>query len=152
MTKATKQIKWRVCGHNGWERKGSLGAYEIHIEYCYGKKSYELRFGSVHHGSYGTSDDEMARAKAEAEQMLPGWIAELQAARQARKDAEIEASRIAAEQTARRVAVAARLRALGVPCNDSIGITLTTDAAEALADRLDSAPTLAILQSGDIGP
>lgn len=141
MSKTTKQIKWRVCGHNGWERKGCLGAHEIHVQYCYSKKSYELRFGSVHYGTYGNSDEEMARAKADAEKMLPGWIAELQAARQARKEADLESSRLAAEQTARRVAVAARLRSLGVPCNDSFGIILTTEAAEALADRLDTAQT-----------
>lgn len=135
-------IKWRVCGPNGWDRRGTYLSHEIEIRYSYGSKHYELRFGSLRHGTYGASDEEMARAKADAETLLPGWIADLQAERQARKHSEAEASRIAAEQSARRAAVAAKLRALGIPCTDAFGITLTTEVAEMLADRLDSAATL----------
>lgn len=134
-------IRWRCVGPNGWDRKGTYLGHEIEIRYSHGSKHYEIRFGSTRYGTYGTSDEELARAKADAEKLLPGWIADRQAEHQARKDAEAEASKVAAEQNTRRAAVADRLRALGIPCTDAFGIMLTTEVAEMLADRLDTPST-----------
>jgi hypothetical protein len=129
------KIKWRACGFDNSDRKGTFGIKEevqIHLSV----KKYKVAF---HHATKATCDS-LEEAKAHAELHVAEWMAERdaqQAAYTAQRKAE--AARVADAQ-AREANLAARLQALGVNVRVGFGITLTLEVAQALVRRLEAAP------------
>lgn len=149
MSKQKKQIKWRVVGINGWDRKGEYqGAYTVEISFQHGQRHYEIMFGAQRYGSYGTSDEEMERAKADAERLMPEWVAQRKADAEARKAADARKAEAIRVHQARLDTVLASLKALGIQAHDNFGsVALNVDTAEALIARLSGAsadPTTAV--------
>lgn len=152
MSKTTKQIKWRVCGDYGMDRKGDYQGFEVRISYYHTRRYFQIEFNGQRFGRYGYSDEEMQRAKDDAEKLMPDLAAALLAERQVRKDAEIAAAQADKIRRERLQVVLARLQAIGLPVADLFGsVALKLSDAEALADVLEnSGLRLAIVAEGNV--